>query len=107
MSNSTALAQSALAARLAFRHADYRKFWVARLTDVFVIDMQITVVSWQVYQLTDYPLDLGLVGLAQFMPFLLLFLVSGTVVYRFQRKRIMAVCEYFELIDVRPLKKYQ
>ena len=92
MSNSTEPAQSSLAGRVAFRHADYRKFWVARVTGVFAIDMQITAVSWQVYQLTGQPLDLGLVGLAQFMPFLLLFLVSGTIADRFQRKRIMAIC---------------
>lgn len=92
MSDNTAAAEKSLAGRVAFRHADYRKFWVARVTGVFAIDMQITAVSWQVYQLTGKPLDLGLVGLAQFMPFLLLFLVSGAVADRFQRKRIMAVC---------------
>jgi MFS family permease len=78
--------------RVAFQHADYRYFWMARVLGVLAIEMQITALSWQVYQLTGQALDLGLVGLAQFLPFLLLFLVSGTVADRFQRKRIMAVC---------------
>jgi MFS family permease len=80
------------AGRVAFQHADYRYFWMARVLGVLAIEMQITALSWQVYQLTGQALDLGLVGLAQFLPFLLLFLVSGTVADRFQRKRIMAVC---------------
>ncbi|MBT3989607.1 MAG: MFS transporter [Rhodospirillaceae bacterium] len=80
------------AGRVAFQHADYRWFWLARVLGVFAIDMQITAVSWQVYQLTGKPLDLGLVGLAQFAPFFCLFLVSGTVADRYQRKRIMSIC---------------
>lgn len=78
--------------RVAFRHIDYRRFWIARFLGVLAVDMQITAVSWQVYQLTGEPLDLGLVGLAQFAPFLLLFLVAGAAADRFQRKLIMSVC---------------
>ena len=78
--------------RVAFQHIDYRRFWIARVLGVLAVDMQITAVSWQVYQLTGQALDLGLVGLAQFAPFLLLFLVAGAAADRFQRKRIMSVC---------------
>ncbi|MFC1665619.1 MFS transporter [Pseudomonadota bacterium] len=77
---------------VAFGHIDYRRFWIARFLGVLAVDMQITAVSWQVYQLTGEPLDLGLVGLAQFAPFLLLFLVAGAAADRFQRKHIMSVC---------------
>jgi len=80
------------AGRVAFQHKDYRLFWIARVLGVLAIEMQITALSWQVYQLTGKALDLGLVGLAQFLPFLCLFLVSGSIADRFQRKRIMAVC---------------
>ncbi len=80
------------AGRVAFQHKDYRLFWTARVLGVLAIEMQITAISWQVYQLTGQALDLGLIGLAQFLPFLLLFLVSGAMADRFQRKRIMAVC---------------
>jgi MFS family permease len=77
---------------VAFQHKDYRFFWMARVLGVLAIEMQITALSWQVYQLTGKALDLGLVGLAQFMPFLMLFLISGSVADRYQRKKIMSIC---------------
>ena len=60
--------------------------------------MQITALSWQVYQLTGKALDLGLVGLAQFMPFLMLFLISGSVADRYQRKKIMSICVAIQML---------
>ena len=48
--------------------------------------------SWQVYQLTGHAFDLGLIGLAQFAPFLLLFLVAGAAADRWPRARILGVC---------------
>ena len=86
------------AGRVAFQHADYRAFWLARVLGVFAIDMQITAVSWQVYQITGRPLDLGLVGLTQFAPFFCLFLVAGTVADHFQRKRIMLTCVSLQIL---------
>ena len=83
---------------MAFQHADYRAFWLARVLGVFAIDMQITAVSWQVYQITGRPLDLGLVGLTQFAPFFCLFLVAGTVADHFQRKRIMLTCVSLQIL---------
>ena len=49
-------------------------------------------VGWQVYDLTRRPLDLGLVGLSQFLPALLLVLVTGAVADRYSRRLIMGVC---------------
>lgn len=51
--------------------------------------MQGVAVGWQVYAITDRPLDLGLVGLAQFLPVLLLFPVSGAVADRYPRHRVV------------------
>jgi len=76
----------------AFKHKDYRFFWMARVLGVLAIEIQITALSWQVYQLTGQALDLGLIGLAQFLPFLILFLISGSVADRYQRKKIMSIC---------------
>ena len=78
---------SSKSGHVAFGHVDYRRFWIARVLGVLAVDMQITAVSWQVYQLTGEPLDLGLVGLAQFARFLLLFLVAGAAADRFQRPK--------------------
>jgi len=71
---------------------------MARVLGVLAIEMQITALSWQVYQLTGKALDLGLVGLAQFMPFLMLFLISGSVADRYQRKKIMSICVAIQML---------
>jgi MFS family permease len=49
-------------------------------------------VGWQIYALTHRPLDLGLVGLAQFAPGVLLFLVSGHTADRHSRQAILRTC---------------
>jgi len=76
----------------AFRHRDFRLYWIARILALVAVEMQITTVGWQVYRLTGRELDLGLIGLAQFAPFALLFLVSGLVADRLPRLRILAAC---------------
>ena len=50
-------------------------------------------VGWQLYALTGSALDLGLVGLVQFVPMLLLTLVAGQVADRCDRRRVVAACE--------------
>ncbi len=55
-------------------------------------EMQAIAVGWQIYALTHRPLDLGLAGLAQFLPGVLLFLVSGHAADRFPRRSIVMFC---------------
>ncbi|MEQ1474612.1 MAG: MFS transporter, partial [Candidatus Acidiferrum sp.] len=59
---------------------------------VLALEMQSVAVGWQIYEITKRPLDLGLVGLAQFLPGILLFLVSGHVVDRFNRRLVLVLC---------------
>lgn len=54
--------------------------------------MQAVAVGWQIYNLTHRPLDLGLVGLAQFLPGILLFPITGHAADRYPRRRIAAAC---------------
>ena len=54
--------------------------------------MQAVAVGWQIYGLTHRPLDLGLVGLAQFAPGILLFLFTGHTADRVSRQRILLAC---------------
>src|SRR5271165_1664872 len=63
-----------------------------RVLAVLASEMQAVAVSWQIFAITHRPLDLGLVGLAQFLPGVLLFLVTGHTADRFPRKRILQVC---------------
>lgn len=76
----------------AFRNPGFPSYWVALVASGFAIQIQTVAVGWQVYDLTRDPLDLGLVGLSQFLPAILLVLVTGTVADRFPRRAIMAVC---------------
>ena len=98
MSNLLKIKLNGVTGSAAFKHRDYRCFWLARLLGVLAIEMQITAISWQVYQLTGEALDLGLVGLAQFLPFLVLFLVSGSVADRFKRTHIMSICVILQTV---------
>jgi MFS family permease len=76
----------------AFRHRDFTLYWLARVLGGLAIEMQIVAVGWQVYAISGEALDLGLVGLAQFAPFLILFPFSGMAADRLPRKRILAAC---------------
>ena len=79
-------------ARAAFRFRDFRLYQAARLLTIVGTEMQSVAVGWQVYELTHRPLDLGLVGLAQFLPGILLFLLAGHTADRFDRRRIILAC---------------
>src|SRR6202453_1450439 len=68
------------AGRVAFTHPDFVLFEIARFLIVAAVEMQAVAVGWQVYEITNRALDLGLVGLAQFLPGIFLFLVSGYAV---------------------------
>jgi MFS family permease len=79
-------------ARDAFRYPNFRYFMSARVLITTASEMQAVAVGWQIYSLTHRPLDLGLVGLAQFAPGILLFLISGHTADRFPRQRILQTC---------------
>ena len=64
----------------------------ARFLVVISTEMLAVAVGWQIYGLTHRPLDLGLVGLAQFLPGIFLFLVAGHAADRFQRRLILRIC---------------
>jgi MFS family permease len=80
------------AGRIAFTHPDFVLFQIARFLIVAAVEMQAVAVGWQVYDTTKRALDLGLVGLAQFLPGILLFLVSGHASDRFERRKVLGAC---------------
>ncbi|HET9764554.1 MAG TPA: MFS transporter [Casimicrobiaceae bacterium] len=77
-------------------HRSFVRFWIARLAGGFANQMQAVAVGWQMYALTGSALDLGLVGLVQLAPSLALLLVVGHVADRYDRRRVLALCQ---LID--------
>src|SRR5271169_5380661 len=78
--------------RVAFTYRDFTLYQFARLFTVMATEMQSVAVGWQVYEITQRPLDLGYVGLVQFLPTLLLFLVAGHAADRFNRRNIVTLC---------------
>jgi len=81
-----------------FRHRGFAYYWTARLIATFAVQFISVAVGWQVYDLTRDPFDLGLVGLVQFLPSLLLVLVTGAAADRYNRRRIMAICIAAEIL---------
>src|ERR1700693_2302650 len=80
------------AGRIAFTHPDFVLFQVARFLIVAAVEMQAVAVGWQVYEITKRPLDLGYVGLAQFLPGILLFPISGHASDHFERRHVLSAC---------------
>ncbi len=78
--------------RAAFRYPNFRHYMTARFLTTISSEMQSVAVGWQVYELTHRPLDLGLVGLAQFLPGVCLFLIAGHAADRIARQRILQAC---------------
>ncbi len=83
---------STRAGRVAFTYPDFSLYQLARFFIVAGLEMQSVAVGWQIYEITKRPLDLGLVGLAQFSPGILLFLVSGHAADRFNRCKLLIAC---------------
>jgi MFS family permease len=81
----------------ALRHRGFVLYLLASLAVSFAVQIMSVSVGWQIYDITRNPLYLGYVGLAQFVPPLVLVLVTGLAADRFSRRLIMAVCLLVEL----------
>jgi MFS family permease len=79
-------------------HPGFVRFLSARLAVSIAVQMQTVAVGWQIYSITHDPLDLGLIGLSQFLPFVLLVLPAGHVADRRNRARIVSLCFSLELL---------
>ena len=72
-----------------FRNSGFLNFLLARIVAVCATQIQAVVVAWQVYDLTRSPMALAYVGLAQFLPMLVLLPVAGDLIDRFNRKHVL------------------
>jgi MFS family permease len=82
----------------ALKERPFLLYLVSRVAAGFAVQIQTVAVGWQVYDITRNPLDLGFVGLSQFLPALLLVLVTGAVADRYRRRVIMAICLLVEAL---------
>ncbi|HEY0681576.1 MAG TPA: MFS transporter [Steroidobacter sp.] len=76
------------------RNPNVLRFIAARFLATLAAQIQIVAVGWQMYDVTGDPLDLGLIGLSQFIPFVTLILPAGHAADHYNRARIVTTC-YF------------
>ena len=70
-------------------HSGFAAFWLAGVASGFGFQMLSVAVGWQVYAITGRALDLGLIGLVQFVPSVLLALPAGHAADQLDRRRIV------------------
>ena len=74
----------------------YQKYWLARFLSSLCLGTLSVCVAWQIYDISRNPLHLGLVGLTQFIPLVLLVVVTGYCADNFNRKIIFSLCLFLE-----------
>ncbi len=74
-------------------HRPFVAFWFARVCTAGSFQMLTVAIGWHLYSLTGNVLDLGLVGLVEFLPRVLFMLHTGHVADRYDRRRVAALCQ--------------
>ena len=75
------------------RNTQFLKFWFARIFATSSLQMLAVCVGWQIYDLTNSALDLGLVGLFQFIPAVMFVLIAGHVADHYHRGRVIQIAQ--------------
>ncbi|NHK28733.1 MFS transporter [Parvularcula flava] len=83
---------------IAFRYPAFVLYWAARFLASFAVQILSVSVAWQVYDLTRNPADLGIIGLVQFLPLLLLVFITGAVADTVGRRKVMGASIALELL---------
>ena len=78
------------------RHTPFLLFLSSRGFSEFSWQIAAVAVGWQIYALTGSAFDLGMVGLVQFVPTALLVFVAGHAADRYDRKRVVQLCQLVE-----------
>jgi MFS family permease len=76
-----------------FRHRPFLFYFLARGFSEFARQIAAVAVGWQVYALTGSAFDLGIVGLMEFIPTALLVFLAGHAADRYDRRRIVQICQ--------------
>jgi MFS family permease len=85
-------------ARDLLRDASFLFFLLSRSLSRFSSQIAAVAIGWQIYDLTGSAFDLGMVGLVQFLPTALLVFVAGHAADRFERKRVVQLCQVAEAL---------
>jgi MFS family permease len=86
------------AGRSALRHRDFSLLLASMVTEAFALQMSFVAIGWQVYTTSGNALDLGLLGLAEFLPLLLLALPAGQLADRVPRRSLLAFMLLINLV---------
>ena len=78
---------------IALRERNFRLYWLGQAISNIGNWMQVVALGWFILQLTGSPIALGLLGLTQFLPILLLFLAGGILADRFLRLHLLMVTQ--------------
>jgi MFS family permease len=78
---------------IALQHRDFRLLWIGQLISVSGSQMQAVAINWHIWQLTQSPLALGLIGLARIVPIVVFSLVGGVLADRRDRRRVLLVTQ--------------
>jgi len=79
------------------QHRSFVAFWLARTSSSFGFQMLSIIVGWQIYSQTHSAFWLGMIGLVQFFPSVVLALPAGHIADQFDRRRVVMfgqVCEW-------------
>ncbi len=82
----------------ALAHRDFTLFLTAKFFTAVAGQMLVVAVGWQVYQMTGRLIDLGLIGLSQFLPFVAMALFAGHAADRYDRKLVIVLCNVAHLL---------
>jgi len=80
-------------AKTVLSHRPFLFYFWARSFSEFSYQVAAVAVGWQIYALTDSAFDLGMVGLVQFVPTALLVFIAGHTADRYDRKRVVQICQ--------------
>src|SRR4030088_1194512 len=79
-------------------HPSFLSFLLSRSFSRFASQIGAVAIGWQVYDMTGSAFYLGMIGLVQFLPTALLLFVAGHAADRYERKRVVQLCQFAEAL---------
>ena len=73
----------------ALLHAEFRTYIIARFFFIMVLTMQATLISWKVFEITHDPFSIGLIGLVEFVPAVIMAIYSGYIIDKSDKKKLL------------------
>src|SRR5213079_1588739 len=89
---------TSVGARDLLRHGPFLFLLLSRSLSRFASQIAAVAIGWQIYDITGSAFDLGMVGLVQFLPTALLVFVASHAADRFERKRVVQLCQFAEAL---------